>query len=213
MKFTNLKRKGLIIGGLCIALSAAGITFALLSSSSQTNENEFKGGYAKVNIAVMEKGKQHEDYTNKDEQYPTININEIQEKEVKIKNVNDPDYPTTDSYIRVKFVSQLIDQDGNTVGKGVKVKLNLNENSEYWVYDSKNDVYYYTEALAPGKETEVLLKSVTLEEKIDENQKLQVNVLADAISAHPEKNLEDAWNLSKENGHYFEKFSNINEVK
>lgn len=209
MKFTNMKRKGLIIGGLCIALSAAGITFALLSTSSQTNENQFGGAYAKVNIAVIENNKRHEDKTNKEEIYPVIEENETISKIVKIENVNNPSYPTTDTFVRVKIIPQLIDDEGNTIGQSVNVTLDLNNESNNWVYDSKNDVYYYTKAVAPGEETEVLLKSVTLKQKLSDNQKLQVNVLADAISAHPETNLESVWKLTNNNGNYFSGFGSI----
>lgn len=209
MKFTNMKRKGLIIGGLCIALSAAGITFALLSTSSQTNENRFGGAYAKVNIAVIENEKQHEDETNKEELYPVIMENETIRKIVKIENVNDPSYPTTDTFVRVKIIPQLIDSEGNTIGQSVNVDLNLNRQSENWVYDNQDDVYYYTKTVAPGEQTEILLESVTLKQKLSDNQKLQVNVLADAISAHPETNLESVWKLTNNNGNYFSGFESI----
>ena len=76
MNFTKIKKKAMIVGALIVALSAVGITYALLSSSSQENLNKFEGAAAKVNISVIENNKNHEDSTNDEEEYSKINKND-----------------------------------------------------------------------------------------------------------------------------------------
>lgn len=85
---------------------------------------------------------------------------------VKIKNIYDSNYPTTDCYIRVKFVPMIKNQDGDSIGQSVDLKYNFNGNSNKWVYDQNSDTYYYTEAVAPNNETDVLLESITLNQDL-----------------------------------------------
>ena len=141
MNFTKIKKKAMIVGALIVALSAVGITYALLSSSSQENLNKFEGAAAKVNISVIENNKNHEDSTNDEEEYSKINKNDTISKVVKIKNIYDSNYPTTDCYIRVKFVTMIKNQDGDSIGQSVDLKYNFNGNSNKWVYDQNSDTY------------------------------------------------------------------------
>ena len=211
MNFTKIKKKAMIVGALIVALSAVGITYALLSSSSQENLNKFEGAAAKVNISVIENNKNHEDSTNDEEEYSKINKNDTISKVVKIKNIYDSNYPTTDCYIRVKFVPMIKNQDGDSIGQSVDLKYNFNGNSNKWVYDQNSDTYYYTEAVAPNNETDVLLESITLNQDLPKNTHLELQVMADAISAHPVTNLTDAWKLTANSDvNYFTGFNPVN---
>lgn len=211
MNFTKIKKKAMIVGALIVALSAVGITYALLSSSSQENLNKFEGAAAKVNISVIENNKNHEDSTNDEEEYSKINKNDTISKVVKIKNIYDSNYPTTDCYIRVKFVPMIKNQDDDSIGQSVDLKYNFNGNSNKWVYDQNSDTYYYTEAVAPNNETDVLLESITLNQDLPKNAHLELQVMADAISAHPVTNLTDAWKLTANgDGNYFTGFNPVN---
>lgn len=215
MNFTKIKKKAVIVGALVVALSAVGITYALLSSSSQQNVNKFEGAAAKVNIAVIEQGRPHEDGSNNQEGY-IYNQGKPVTKEVSIKNINDPSYPTTDCYIRVKFIpmltdSEVSDKPDTYIGKQLDITYNLNKESNHWVYDSESDTYYYTEPVAPDASTELLLKSVIINEKLPLDSQVKIEVIADAISAHPDTNLKNAWGLTNQNGNYFSSFTPINQ--
>lgn len=217
MNFTKIKKKAVIVGALVVALSAVGITYALLSSSSQQNVNKFEGAAAKVNIAVIEndnEGKYIEDEPNNKNSF-SYEIDKKVDKKVKIKNVYDPSYPTTDCYIRVKFVPMLEDKQGNVIGKKLNIEYNLNENSSNWVYDANSDTYYYTQPVAPNDYTEQLLDSVVIkandeaEKSLLMHSEVKIEVMADAISAYPDTNLKDAWGLKNQNGNYFSSFTPI----
>lgn len=217
MDLKKIKKKGLVAGVLVAALATVGITYALLSSSSQQNINEFKGSAAKVNIAVVENdGKQdskdtiHEDSKDNEKQFNEFtDENQTIVKKVKVKNVNSQDYPTTDCFIRVKLVPMIKNADGTYVGQKVNLSYNFN-NTDKWVYDQQTDTYYYTESVAPDEMTELLLESVTLNEALPKDTFLELEVMADAVSAHPESNINETWNLTLNE---IKNFTSVNELK
>lgn len=219
MKF-NLNKKTLMLGGLVIALAATAVTYALLSTKSQQNVNTFNGAYGQVNIAVVENGDEthREDEVNKSNTviFEKITTNDIA-KEVKIKNVDLENYKTTDTYVRVKLVPQIVSDTDETVIYGESVKLDYTMNTSddgkggMWKYDKNTDTFYYTRALAPNEESATLLQKVALKEgSIPEGYHLELNVLADGIIANPIENIKDAWGLTEENGNYFAELSNVN---
>lgn len=218
MKF-NLNKKTLMLGGLVIALAATAVTYALLSTNSQQNINTFSGAYGQVNVAVVE----NNDTTHREDEMNDSNTVEFSkisteaiDKTVKIKNVDLEEYRTTETYVRVKLVPQIVKDDDPTIIYGESVKLVYTMNTEsdnqggMWKYDSNSDTFYYTRALAPNQETAVLLKKVALKEGgIPEGYHLELNVLTDGIIANPIENLNNAWGLNDVNGDYF---SGLNEV-
>lgn len=218
MKF-NLNKKTLMLGGLVVALAATAVTYALLSTSSQQNVNTFSGAYGQVNIAVVENG----DETNREDEvkngntviFQKITTNDIA-KEVKIKNVDLENYKTTDTYVRVKLVPQIVSDTDETViyGESVKLDYTMNTNADskggMWKYDKNTDTFYYTRALAPNEESAALLQKVALKEgNIPEGYHLELNVLTDGIIANPIENLKNAWGLNEVNGDYFTNLSNV----
>lgn len=219
MKF-NLNKKTLMLGGLVIALAATAVTYALLSTNSQQNVNTFNGAYGQVNIAVVENSDEthREDEVNKSNtvEFDKITTDGIK-KEVKIKNVDLENYKTTDTYVRVKLVPQIISNEDETVvyGESVKLIYTMNTNADdkdgMWKYDESTDTFYYTRALAPNEESAALLQKVALKEgSIPEGYHLELNVLTDGIIANPIENIKNAWGLTEENGNYFAKLSNVN---
>lgn len=226
MKF-NLKKKTLMLGGLAVLLIATAVTYALLSTQSQQNVNEFSGAYGQVNISVIENdGKETpsdlEDElegTNKSKNtviYDKVGTSDFISKEVRIKNFDKPDYKTTDTYVRVKLVPQLIsDKDANEVYAGsVKLIYQMNDQGDekngIWKYSERDDTFYYTRALAPNETTVELLKGVKLAEgSIPKGYHLELNVLTDGIIANPIENLKNAWGLNEVNGDYFTELSNV----
>lgn len=212
MKF-NLNKKTLMLGGLVVALAATAVTYALLSTSSQPNVNTFSGAYGQVNIAVVENsdGKNREDEVNNNNTVVFDKITDTDiEKEVKIKNVDLENYKTTDTYVRVKLVPQIVSDTDETIVYGGSVKLTYtmnttaDNNGGMWKYDNTTDTFYYTRALAPNEESAALLQKVKLKEgKIPDGYHLELNVLTDGIIANPKENLNDAWGLTEVNNDYF----------
>lgn len=227
MKF-NLKKKTLMLGGLAVLLVATAVTYALLSTKSQQNVNEFSGAYGQVNISVIENdGKdtpsdledeiESGDKSNNTVIYDKVNTTDFISKEVKVKNFDKPDYKTTDTYVRVKLVPQLVsDKDSSEVYAGsVKLIYQMNTDADdkngMWKYHDADDTFYYTRALAPNEITVNLLEGVKLAEgAIPEGYHLELNVLADGIIANPIENLYKAWGLNDVNGDYFGELTNVN---
>lgn len=213
MKLLNLKKKTVLLGGLCLALVATGVTFALLSTRSQENVNKFSGAYGQVNISVIENDAEkdlEDEVIGNTVEFTKITTEPV-EKKVKIKNLDKEDYRTTDTYVRVRLIPQLIHNEnsdqayGGSVGLVYTLNTSPDTNGGVWKYDSSNDTFYYTRALAPNETTVDLLTSVKLAdgETVPDGYHLELNVLADGIIANPIENLKNAWNLTAVNGDYF----------
>lgn len=196
----NLSHKNkTIIAIVAVLTLGITITLALLSTQTTPSMNNFQGGEAKehkVNIGIVE---------NNDEDNIQEDSNEFIEfdgrdgtyaKKVQIKNLTSEEYPTKDTYVRVRFVVNCVDDRGNTLypSTGIKVTGNMNATSAKWKYDETSKTFYYTEALKPGELTEELLQSVTVEGNT-ENYTIQVDVLTDAIEAN-EENLNKIWHIT-----------------
>lgn len=222
MKLFNLKKKTVLLGGLCLALLATGVTFALLSTRSQENVNKFSGSYGQVNISVIENDavKDLEDEViGNTVEFKKIATEPV-EKKVKIKNLDRDDYHTTDTYVRVRLVPQIIHDTNSDQAYGGSIDLvySLNtaadKNGGVWKYDNSNDTFYYTRALAPNETTVDLLTSVKLAEgqTIPDGYHLELNVLAEGVIANPIENLKNAWKLTAVNGDYFSNLATISDT-
>ena len=220
MKF-NLKKKTLMLGGLAVLLVATAVTYALLSTKSQQNVNTFSGS-GHVNIAVVENnsnGHKEDEVIGNAVEFDRITQTDI-DKVVYIKNVYSDDYKTTDTYVKVKLVPQIVsDTDSSIVyGKSIKLKYTMHyvdDNTDgIWKYDESNDVFYYTKALKPNEISKPLLDKVALfeNESIPKGYHLELNVLADGIAADPIENLTTAWKLKETAGNYFEELSDITNI-
>ena len=116
----KLKKTALAAGITVLLMGAAGTTYALLNTRTVTVANQFAG--AAVNIGVVE---QFTDdniiiYEDMGEQL-TDNINDVYDrirddnttrtKEIAVKNIDSDEYPTTDTYVRVRLVPMIIYDD------------------------------------------------------------------------------------------------------
>ena len=117
----KLKKTALVAGITVLLMSAAaGTAYALLNARTVTVANQFAG--AVVNIGVVEHFNDDNIiiYEDMGEQL-TDNINDVYDrikddnttrtKEIAVKNINSEEYPTTDTYVRVRLVPMIIYDD------------------------------------------------------------------------------------------------------
>lgn len=117
----KLKKTALVAGITVLLMSAAaGTAYALLNARTVTVANQFAG--AVVNIGVVEQFTDDNTiiYEDMGEQL-TDNINDVYDrikddnttrtKEIAVKNINSEEYPTTDTYVRVRLVPMIIYND------------------------------------------------------------------------------------------------------
>ena len=117
----KLNKTGLVAGITVLLMSAAaGTAYALLNARTVTVANQFAG--AVVNIGVVEQFTDDNTiiYEDMGEQL-TDNINDVYDrikddnttrtKEIAVKNINSEEYPTTDTYVRVRLVPMIIYDD------------------------------------------------------------------------------------------------------
>lgn len=117
----KLKKTALVAGITVLLMSAAaGTAYALLNARTVTVANQFAG--AVVNIGVVEQFTDDNTiiYEDMGEQL-TDNINDVYDrikddnttrtKEIAVKNINLEEYPTTDTYVRVRLVPMIIYDD------------------------------------------------------------------------------------------------------
>ena len=115
-------KKTALAAGITVLLmgAAAGTTYALLNTRTVTVANQFAG--AVVHIGVVEQFTDDNTiiYEDMGEQL-TDNINDVYDrikddnttrtKEIAVKNINSEEYPTTDTYVRVRLVPMIIYDD------------------------------------------------------------------------------------------------------
>lgn len=211
----NLKNKKtvVLIGTVAaLALVLVGVTLAMLNQRSQQATNAFAA--AVVNVGVVEKNggtdKTYEDsidnantntYTTMSGEAgsPTRTVT----KEVAIKNIHSTEYPTTDTWVRVRLVPCLRytednDERHETAGQLVPVnmadKVSYSELGDKW--EQLGDYYYYTEALKPNALTTKLIQSVTYNGELPENTHFELQVLTEGVSAKQPGAAQDAWGIN-----------------
>ena len=116
----KLKKTALAAGITVLLMGAAGTTYALLNTRTVTVANQFAG--ASVNIGVAEHFNDDNIiiYEDMGEQL-TDNINDVYDrirddnttitKEIAVKNIDSDEYPTTDTYVRVRLVPMIVYDD------------------------------------------------------------------------------------------------------
>lgn len=205
----NLKNKKtvVLIGTVAaLALVLVGVTLAMLNQRSQQATNAFAA--AVVNVGVVEDEKTYEDsidnantntYTamSGEAGSPTRTV----EKKVAIKNIHSEDYPTTDTWVRVRLVpclryTQNNEERHETAGQLVPVdmmadKVSYSNLGDKW--EKIGDYYYYTEALKPNTLTTELIQSVTYKGELPENTHFELQVLTEGVSAKQQEAAQNAW--------------------
>ena len=222
-------KKTALAAGITVLLmgAAAGTTYALLNTRTVTVANQFAG--AAVNIGVVEHFNDDNIiiYEDMGEQL-TDNINDVYDrirddnttrtKEIAVKNIDSDEYPTTDTYVRVRLVPMIVYDDskenikagiaGNIAAVDMRGKVSYSYanalKSKYltgsWFYmdnsssDDNERYYYYSVPVAPGDMTSRLINKVTYTGDIPENAHFELKVLAEGVSSKQEDSRAD-WGL------------------
>lgn len=185
------KRKMLAIAALAVAGAAAviGLTAAMLRATTETAENAFEA--AAVNIAVWEDGKIYEDADNSNSGYAAMVSEKPVSKTVAVKNLDLEDYPTVDTYVRVRLVPAFRYDSGKRAGQVAAmdmrdaVSYTFGDSKDWKVQksDSGEDYYYYTKVLVPGAVTPDLITAVKFTGKRPEGAHFELQVLSDGVAA------------------------------
>ena len=188
-KFTF--KQGVVAAVVC-TLSVVAVTMAVLKADVGSKTNKFSSN-GKVNVAVIENG-------NKDKLYETGDGLELPEisstpvlKQIQVMNVDKVDYPTTNTYVRVRLVPSFVYNEGeNHAGETVAVNMDAND-SKYTFAPLDNwaakeiageTYYFYKKALAPNAISEMLIESVAYTGTIPEGAHFELRVLIDGVSAN-----------------------------
>lgn len=203
MKKLSKKAKIITIVGALVLISvcAVGITLALLRDKPDPVKNDFKG--AAVNIGIVENEKVYEnaskDGGNINSSFSVIEKDKLASKSVKIQNIDDPSYATSDTYVRVRLIPVFRDKNGDvapiSINEGDLVYNGNNKFGEDWlvVGTGTEACYYYKKPLAKGKITSELITSVTYKKDVPEEVTFELQVLAEGVSAKQKDSLADVW--------------------
>lgn len=105
-----------------------------------------------------------------------------------------------DVYVRIRFVSYWVDQEGNQVSKPSPA-LDLHYDDTTWIKSPHTDTYYHKHPVSAGSLTSELL-SEDFSLLTDGEFRQVVEVFAETIQANPTSAAEgtDVWNVQIENG-------------
>lgn len=125
----------------------------------------------------------------------TFNNDNTQKTSIKVTNTSN-----IDAYLRVAVVANYVNSTREIIFGTPSVTPSVASN---WI--RIGDYYYYKSAVAPGTSVDFLASALSLNEN---NQKLQVTILAEAIQSVPDNAVEAAWtdvevvngNLAKKTG-------------
>ena len=245
MRWINIslsKRARLIVTGAvtAIVLTTTGVTWALLNSKTTVAANTFAG--AGVNIGVVEKSDVDKEYSNALEHKGdgTGNVlsdfkaftedDRSQFKVVAIKNIDSAEYPTTDTYVRVRLVPAIVHDDtkdnrelviaSTTAAVDVSDKVTYKYGDEQgnisnWRYEERGTerYYYYTEPIAPGQITSALISQVSYAGELPAGTHLELRVLTEGVAVRQSGSL-SAWGLVQGGaGDNYSYFANLKELK
>lgn len=196
MKFNFMGKKKLFLLLAAVAVfaaGAAGVTFALLEKKTDTASNEFTSGA--VNVGVVENGVVYEsgdsENGNVNDGFAKVTSGEAIIKTVAVKNIDKADYPTADTFVRVRLVPGLVyDAGSDYAGQIAAVDMRGRVKYEFadtahWRYSGFGDerYFYYTQVLEPGETTGNLIQSVTYTGELPEGTHFELKVLVEGIAA------------------------------
>lgn len=166
----------LVVSVLVLLLGIVGTSVAYLSMKTEAVENQF--AYGQVSCTVEE------------------DFKDGVKKDVTIKNTGN-----ILAFIRVRLVFTWKDADGSVYGAAPQAgDYTLEINEAGWQTDA-NGYYYYTQPVAAGESTPILIKSCKPNEgRNPEGYALSVEILADAIQSEPANAVSEAWGMTVENG-------------
>jgi len=162
---------------LCLCLVAGAVTgaVAFLTDKTDSLSNEFTP--AKVTCAVEERFD-----------------NGIKEN-VTVKNTGN-----IDSYIRAAVVATFVSDDGKVFATAPKegTDYTVDWGTDGWQKGS-DGFWYYTKAVAPDAATSALIERAVAVAEPD-GYSLNLQIFATAFQASPAKAVEEAWDVTVENG-------------
>ena len=166
----------LVVSVLVLLLAVAGGTLAWLTAQDSVN-NTFTPAH--VTCTVEEK------------------FDGATKENVSIKNTSD-----IPAYIRAYIVVTWKDADGNVYGQkpveGADYKMSINTNKGW---TQKDGYWYCNTAVASGGFTPVLIDSCTSNNSApDDNYKLSVEIIAEAIQSSPAEAVGTAWGVTISEG-------------
>lgn len=171
----KLRKSFILLVSLVLVLGLAiGGTIAYLITNTGPVKNVFTPGTVKAEIEES--------------------FDETKKENVKVTNTGD-----VDVYIRATYVINWVDADGKIVKdvpEGYSYTLNLN--TKAWT--EKNGIFYWNAVVKPDNSTGNLINSAVVTAQQNPEYFLQIDVLSDAIQASPASAVEEAWEMSFENG-------------
>lgn len=165
---------------LAVSLIGCGAAFAMMIARSQKENNNFTP--AVVNCEVNEA------------------FADDKKTSIKVKNTGN-----VEAYLRICFVTYWVNTDEND--NGIIVSEPSKNITDFPFDDKKwkkgsNNIYYYTEAIAPRAEIEFLKNGEKIILEVDANGNRQViEVFAEAIQSLPAEAVTESWGVTlDENG-------------
>lgn len=176
-----------------ISALVIGTTLAYFVSETAQAENKFKSSF--VNIAVMQEGDANSYEDNAQGRSNILNVASTGNLEnFYIFNKDTAEYPTGDTYVRVRLVPICRDANGNGTGIEVEVAFNAVEDSDWEV---RNGYWYYKHSLAPNELTSQF-DIDTSGAVIPNGYTLEVQILADGIQAYIEgMDYDEVWDITE----------------
>ena len=174
MKRKNLMRVAIVVAVALVLL--CGTTLAYMFQRTSLVVNQFETAF--VDCLVHEQ---------------TNTGTEMASAKSSIKVENTGNIP---AYIRVRFVSYCIDDNGHIMGKASDMPTFDYDESTWFKH---NDIYYCRTPVAVGELTPELLKSgktIKLGVDPDTGYRQVVEVFADAIQSKPEKAVTESWKVA-----------------
>ena len=178
--------KLLLVLGLGVTITGT-TTLAYFTSETASVKNTFETSY--VNVAVLQDGNAtiYEDNaggrSNILDVVDTNNLNNY-----SVLNKDTSDYPTGNTFVRVRLVPICRGTDGN--GTGIEVEVGF-AGDTHW--EQRNDGYwYYDDSLAPNETTSEF--DITSTGNLPVGCTLEVQILVDGVQAYIENfDYADPW--------------------
>lgn len=212
MKNFTKKKKIIIaaVSSILVLTCVIGVTLALLRTQSEPVTNKFAGKDAAVNIGVVEQDDNNTVYENENNSitYKKDVASAPVSKKVRIKNNHKSDYVTSNTWIRARLVPIIRDDNSEeiapvsvdqskliyTYGAEVGASSDTVEAGE-WIQNKVGDetYYYYSTPVSPKKLTGELITAVQYTGEIPDGTHLELQVLAEGISAVQDGAVASAW--------------------
>ena len=167
----------LIVSGLILMIAVGGV-FAYITAKTEPVKNEFQP------VAVTCEIKETFDANIK--------------KDVHVQNTGD-----VDAFIRAFVIANWISEDGQKKIYAQMPKAGIDYEiqwgTEGW-HQGTDGFRYYNTAVAPQGVTKDLIETVIPLTEAPNGYRLQIQILASAFQANPERAVEEEWGITVDNG-------------